>query len=350
MSEQEQDAIYIGMDLGTSRTAIAASNGVRECAPSLVGHPKDVVARKLLKRDVLFGNDVIRHRLSLNTYRPLERGCIKGSGENEEMPKAEAEANMKAARQLVKHAIAMARPPADSLVYCVIGAPAEASITNRKALLEAAREIIDTVMICSEPFAVAYGLDVLTDALVIDIGAGTIDLCRMHGTMPQAEDQATLPNGGDAIDTLLGKLITKSHPELSFSEQMVTEAKDKWATVREDGEPVKVVWPVKGKPTEVDITAEMREACLSVVPPIVESLGELVASFDAEFQQRLRNNVLLGGGGSQIRGLDDALSAYMEEHLGGGKVAQVDEVIYAGANGALKIAKDMPPEYWEQLS
>lgn len=349
-NQPDKDAIYIGMDLGTSRTAIAASNGVRECIPSLVGYPKDVVSKKLLQRDVLVGNDVQRHRLSLNVYRPLEKGCIKGSFGDKDVSQEEAAANMQAARQLVKHAISMARPPADSLVYCVIGAPAEASITNRKAILDAAREIIDSVMLCSEPFSVAYGLDVLTDALVIDIGAGTTDFCRMHGTLPQPDDQITISHAGDAIDDLLCKAIRKAHPNVQFSLPMATEAKERFATVREGTGPIHVTWPVNGKPTKIDIAPQMREACLSIVPPIVDALQKLVASFDPEFQVTLRGNVLLGGGGSQIRGLADAITDYMTEHLGGGQVRQVDEVVYAGANGALKIAKDMPTEFWEQLS
>lgn len=223
-------------------------------------------------------------------------------------------------------------------------------MTNRKAILTAAQEVIDSVMLCSEPFAVAYGLDVLTDALVIDIGAGTTDLCRMHGTLPQTEDQITIDHAGDVIDALLGDLIRKSHPDVQFSPAMATAAKEKFATVRDGAGPIYVTWPVDGKPTKIDIADEMREACLSIVPPIVKSLQKLVASFDPEFQEKLRGNVLLGGGGSQIRGLADAISDYMTDHLGGGSVRQVDEVIYAGANGALKIAKDMPPEFWEQLS
>ncbi|MFT7463347.1 MAG: rod shape-determining protein MreB [Pseudohongiellaceae bacterium] len=350
MTGQEKDTIYIGMDLGTSRTAIAASNGVRECVPSLIGYPKDVVSRKLLKREVLYGDEVIKHRLSLDVYRPLEHGCIKGTGNHVDIDDKAVEANMEAARALVKHAIELARPPSDSLVHCVIGAPAEAEMNNKKALLLAAQEVIDSVMICSEPFAVAYGMDVLTDALVIDIGAGTTDMCRMHGTMPTAEDQSTLSQAGDAIDRLLAELIRKNHPGIDFSEQMLTTAKEQFATVLGSADPIKVTWPKQGKPTEIDITAQMREACHSIVPPIVDSLAGLVASFDPEFQAILRGNVLLGGGGSQIRGLAGAISEYMDEHLGGGNVTQVDEVVYAGANGALKIAQDMPPEYWEQLS
>ena len=91
------------------------------------------------------------------------------------------------------------------------------------------------------------------------------------------------------------------------------------------------------------------------LPPILLYLGacawlaHLIATFDPEFQDRLKTNVLLGGGGSQIKGLGDAIADYMEKHLGGGHVVTVEEPIYAGANGALKIAHDMPEEFWEKL-
>jgi len=34
-------ALFVGIDLGTSRASIAASNGVREVVPTYVGYPKD---------------------------------------------------------------------------------------------------------------------------------------------------------------------------------------------------------------------------------------------------------------------------------------------------------------------
>ena len=114
-------------------------------------------------------------------------------------------------------------------------------------------------------------------------------------------------------------------------------------------EPVLVQLPVNGKPTDFDITEQMRTACQRIVPPIVEGLGQLVGSFDPEFQEKLKSRVLLAGGGSQIKGLDRAITAKMHEMLGGGNVIRIEEPIYGGANGALKIAHDMPEEYWEQL-
>ncbi|MFT5689976.1 MAG: rod shape-determining protein MreB, partial [Planctomycetota bacterium] len=225
MSDKKQDSdqgvLYLGIDLGTSRTSVSASNGLRETISSFVGYPKDVVARKLLKRDVLYGDDAVKHRLSLNFYRPLQHGVIKdASGESDS-----AEGNLKAARDLIAEIIRMAKPRKDELVYAVIGAPAQASINNKEAIISAAREAVDSVMLCSEPFAVAYGLDWLEDVLVVDIGAGTTDLCRMHGTMPEDSDQITVTYAGDFVDGALTDNIKKSHPDAQFTTQMIKQIK-----------------------------------------------------------------------------------------------------------------------------
>ena len=130
---------------------------------------------------------------------------------------------------------------------------------------------------------------------------------------------------------------------------MIKEIKERFASVADNTVPVVVALPVNGKPTEFDITEEMRTACRSIVSPMVEGLAQLIATFDPEFQNRLKNRVLLAGGGSQIKGLDLAIEAEMHKRLGGGKVLRIEEPVYGGANGALQIAHDMPAEYWQEL-
>lgn len=342
---KDHGVLYLGIDLGTSRTSVSASNGERVTVASYVGYPKDVVSRKLLQKDVLFGSEALEKRLSLNLYRPLAKGVLKFSEDGSE----DYDGNVKASIDLIREIIRRAKPRKDELVYAVIGVPAEASIRNREAILEAARESVDSVMLCSEPFSVAYGLDMLDDVLVIDIGAGTTDLCRMHGTMPDESDQVTNTYAGDYIDNDLARQINENHPGAQFTIEMVKNLKEKFGSVGEQVDPAVVTLPVNGKPTSFDITKEMRAACKTIVRPIVDAIASLIGTFDPEFQDKLKNRVLLAGGGSQIKGLDQAIEVDMHKILGGGKVIRIEEPMYGGANGALKIAHDMPAEYWERL-
>ena len=344
-----QGVLYLGIDLGTSKTSIVASNGVRESILSIVGYPKDSVSRKLLKQEVLFGEEAVKNRLSLNSYRPLGKDVIKdfdGSGSYSEN---ETKVNLNAARDLVKHAIRLARPRADELIYGVIGCPAQAGLKNKNYLVEAAKELLNSVMICSLPFAVAYGMDRLTNLVVIDGGAGTVDLCRMNGAMPGEEDQITLETAGEYVEKELARLISQSYPQARFSENMIKNIKEAHATVAKNTPSIKVEFPVQGKPQKFDITKEMKEACRSIIPPIVEALGKLTANFDPEYQMCLKDNVLLSGGSSRIHGMAEALEKNMKERWGHGRVVVVEDPVYAGAKGALKIAHDMPPDFWDQL-
>ncbi len=344
VNEKDSGVLYLGIDLGTSRTSVSASNGVRDTVSSFVGYPRDPVARKLLKKDILFGQEAVENRLALNFFRPVEQLKLKES-------QGEVYANnLKAAQDLITEIIRRARPRKDELIYSVIGVPAQASIYNKQAILDAARAVVDSVMLCSEPFTVAYGQDMLDDVLVIDIGAGTTDLCRMHGTMPEDADQITINYAGDWIDNTFADMIKHKHPEAQFSILMLKEIKEKYASVHEEVDPVVVNLPVKGKPTAFDLTVELSKACCGIVPPIVEALERLIATFDPEFQDRLKNRVLLAGGGSQIQGLDLAIEREMHQRLGGGRVIRTEEPMYGGASGALKIAHDMPAEYWQKLS
>ncbi len=340
--------LYLGIDLGTSRTSVAASNGVRETVGSYVGYPKDVIARKALKKDVLFGEEAVRNRLALDLLRPLQGGVIRHS--DGDAGGADAQRYLKATRDLIRHAISLAQPKPDELIYAVVGCPARCSVKNKSAIVEAVRPVVDSVMIVSEPFTVAYGLDLLADCLVIDIGAGTTDLCRMHGTMPTEEDQLTNEFAGDHVDQQLLKLLQAKCTGAAISIHAVKEIKEKYSFVGDARDPVQVELPVNGKPARFEIGAEMRAACRSIVPPMVDAIHQLIASFDPDFQSRLKNHVLLGGGGSQMGGLRELLETEMKERLGEGRVIRVDEPTYGGANGALKVAHDMPPEFWEKLS
>lgn len=344
-----EDVLLVGIDLGTSRSSIVALNGVRKTVESYVGYPKDAVSRKMLKTDILYGKAALDNRLAVELYRPLEKGVIKGTYEGSDGgTKDEEKKNLQAAKELLHHLVDLVRPGRDQLIYGVVGVPSGASAKNKTAILDATKDIFDSVMIVSEPFTVAYGMERMSDILVIDIGAGTTDLCRMHGTVPGPDDEISFTVAGDAVDQKLYDLIKEKFPTAQLTVNMCKSFKEQYGYVSDTKDKIEVLIPIDGKPTPHDITVIMREACEILVPPIIEGIKKLISSFNPEFQDRLRNNILLAGGGGTMRGLNKRVEDGLGD-IGGAKVAVVDEPVYAGANGALQLAVDMPGEYWQQL-
>jgi rod shape-determining protein MreB and related proteins len=303
----------------------------------------------MLGRDVVFGKDIMDHRLALNVIRPFEKGALKYSDHREAGLSQESVSRHKeAARLLVQHAVSLTRPPGGAPVYGVIGAPSRASVVNKQVLLEAAKTAFDAVLIVSEPFTIAYGMNRLSDTLVVDIGAGTVDLCPIYGTVPSEEDQVTLPIGGDFIDEHFYNLVRKTYPEAQLTLNMAREIKEKYGFVHDVNEKALVSLPVGGKPKQFDLTAPLREACRMIVGPIVQGLRELVARLDPELQQRMLANIVLGGGGSQLRGLDRMIEDGLKEY-GPAKAKRVGDAVFAGAVGALKLAMSLPADCWDKL-
>jgi rod shape-determining protein MreB len=343
-----QNVQLLGIDLGTSRSSIVSMNGCRQTIESYVGWPRDAVSRKLFKTDVVFGRTALDNRLALDLYRPLEQGVIKGTNGQAGHHSQNNGRDLEAATLLLKHLVKQVNPARDQVLYGVVGVPSQATVKNKRAILDCARDVLDGVMVVSEPFAVAYGLGRITDVLVIDIGAGTTDLCRMHGTVPADEDQIGLETAGDAIDRKLHDLIMAEYPEAQLTVNMCKEIKEQYGFVRDATDKIEVPIPVNGKPVMHDVTKQLNEACSIIIEPILEGTHKLVASFNPEFQERLRHNVVLSGGGGMLDGLTLKLEEGLSS-LGGGRVTHVDEPLYAGASGALQLAMDMPGEFWQQL-
>src|SRR5512140_2098235 len=338
------EILHVGIDLGTSRSAISASNGERFVVDSYVGWPADMVARKVLKRNVLIGHDAVSNRTMLDLHRPLERGLLKEGSEKD----------VEAVRELLKHLLGLVgvsnggKVSADN-VRAVVGVPAAALRTNKQYLRNSMKGIVDSLLIVSEPFAVAYGLDALLHTLIIDIGAGTTDFCVMRGRYPTEDDQRTLTLAGDSIDAQLLKLVQEHYPEANVTIFMVREWKEKYSFVGKAPEKIVVTAPVKGVPTDLDITSDMKAACESLLPPVLEAMLDLLARVEPEFQERVRNNILLSGGGGRTRGLPHALQDALKQ-VGGGAVRYMEDPVFIGSDGGLALALDAPDGDWEKLS
>jgi len=340
MAAKSNDSATVGIDLGTSRSAISTSGGERIVIDSFVGWPADLVARKILKKKVLVGRDAIDNRTMLELHRPLERGLIKEGSERD----------VEAVRELIGHLLSATQKGKDAApVRAVLGVPAASLRTNKQYLRESLEGLFDKLIIVSEPFAVAYGLDALLHTLIVDIGAGTTDFCVMKGRYPTEEDQRTLTVAGDSIDAHLQQLIHQRYPDADFSVYMVREWKEKYAFVGDaPKDPIVVMVPVRGVPTQIDITAEVQAACEALVPPIVETIFDLLANVSPEFQEKVRKNVIVSGGGGLIRNLGPKIQCALQQ-VGGGVVTVVEEPAFAGSDGCLAIGRDAPEADWEKL-
>jgi rod shape-determining protein MreB len=338
MKQKEDNVLFVGIDLGTSRSSICSNNGIKEWIESYVGWPRDFISLKVIGKPILFGSEALKNRLSLDLCRPLEHGIIKEGIERSE----------EAVREIIKHLIELTGPSSEQKIHAVVGVPADTLKTNKLAIRKAVSEFVHSLMVISEPFAVAYGMDLLNNSLVIDIGAGTTDFCIMHGSIPSEEDQKTILNAGDYIDEQLYSYLNEKYPNSKFNKNMVRLFKEQYSFVGKTPGDIRVEIPVDGKPVMHEITNEIKRACESILPALMETTTEMIARFDPEFQEKIKNNIVIAGGGSLIRGIREYLQDALKEY-GPCNVTCVEDPLFAGSDGALKLAQDMPAKYWEPL-
>lgn len=336
-SVKENKSLYIGVDLGTNHTAISTSDGKKNTILSVVGTPRDAVASKFLKKEHLYGEDALSHRVALNLLKPIENGVMKNQKED-----------IEAAKGLLEHVMQSIKVQKDIKKYAIIGVPAQASVLNKKIIIDMAHELFDGVMVASEPFCVAYKLGQLEHSLVVDIGAGTTDLCRVHGTLPDPEDQITSNKAGNYVDREFVRLISESYTDVSVTLEMARKWKEQHSFVGNIDKEIIVEVPVESSFLKLPIAKEMKNACESILPDITSGISKLISTYEPDFQDDLRNNIWLAGGGSQMHNLAKVLEHQLEL-IGGGKIQNFKDPVYGGADGALKLAMDMPTEFWQTI-
>tara|TARA_Y100000758_G_scaffold288515_1_gene240643 strand:+ start:622 stop:1593 length:972 start_codon:yes stop_codon:yes gene_type:complete len=319
---------------------MVSSDGHDEKVLTVIGTPKDQIAKGLLKRDVLFGEEALKNRLALNLFRPLEHGVIKDTAEDK-----------KFIAHFITNIIALGDPEDYDRVVAVIGAPAEASHVDKTAIFDAAAGSVNACMIISEPFAVAYALDKIEHSLVVDIGAGTTDLCRVYGTVPTPTDQLHIQSAGDQIDAAIIAEIQRKYAGAQITKDMARRWKEDYSFVgdSEPDEPIIVDFSIEGKSMSLDITDCVGNACEIIIDPIVSSIKELITSSNPEYHDAFRRNIILAGGGSGIHGLGDMIEHRLAD-LGDVEVLTVEDPLELGAMGGLRLAMEVPEDMWKNLT
>ena len=332
------DRLYVGIDLGTYQSTIASSAGKLQTIETVVGRPKDPVARNFLGRDVLFGEDALKNKLACNLYRPMAAGVTQDD-----------EANLAAAKAFVSHLLETVDPEEFDEVLGVICSPSHVSFTDKSNLVATLRGQVNAIMVVTEPFATAYGIDEIAGSIVVDIGAGTTDIARVYGTFPTDEDQVTITEAGDWLDLQLMELIKKKYTGAQVTKDMVRKWKEASSYVGGEAREVTVELSVDGKRQVVDIGDLILEACELIIPKIGNAIKRNVAGADPEYQQILRNNIILSGGGSLIDGVAERIASEISD-IGDVRVWCVEDPINSVAAGALKLASEMPDDMYTAIN
>ena len=297
----------LSIDLGTANTLIyVKGQGIVLNEPSVVairqdraGSPKSVAAvghdaKQMLGRTP--GN--------IAAIRPMKDGVIADFFVTEKM-----------LQHFIKqvHSNSFMRPSPRVLV-CV---PVGATQVERRAIRESAQGAgAREVFLIEEPMAAAIGAGLpvseATGSMVVDIGGGTSDIAviSLGGTVVSA----SIKIAGDDFDEAIVRYMRKKH-NLLIGERTAEDLKIKIGSCYKRAEvdymDVRGRNLVTGLPKTVKVSSEETEEALrETTAQIVETIHSVLEKTPPELAADIADRgIVLTGGGSLLRGLEDLISA-----------------------------------------
>jgi rod shape-determining protein MreB len=348
--------ILVGFDLGTNKSCILAGPAtgtditVSKVVPSVVGYVKDGIVDGIItgNASLIFGEEALRAMLHVRLVAPVAEGVIT---------------HPEAARDFLTHLRSLIDPSGNAEIRAVIGMPANADESAREDIRRCSYGIFDRVLLIPEPFLAALGyrddsrvsqsgyLDPVVNSLFIDIGGGTSDLCLVQGYFPTSEDQISIPFAGDAIDQLMHEELNRTYPNNGLSRHKVREIKEAHGYVGPSRRPLEVKVIMGGKSHTIELADVIARACNTLIDKIYPSLTSLIERAPSDSVVTLLQNIVVTGGGSQLKGIDAVLQKRLtDDGYESPKVrlAGQDYKRYV-AIGALKAARAARENQWQVL-
>jgi rod shape-determining protein MreB len=348
--------LLIGLDLGTNKSCVlAGAQGstdivVSKVVPSVVGYVKDGIVDGIITGNarILYGEEALRQMLHADLAAPLAEGVI---------------ARPEAARDFLLHIRTLADPTGRADIRAVVGVPANAGEPAREQIRRSAQGIFSRILLIPEPFLAALGfrddsrvkqpgyVDPVVNSLFIDIGGGTSDLCLVQGYFPTHDDQVSIPFAGDAIDEIIYNELGRTYPNNGLSRITVREIKEAHAYVGPSRKPLEVKVVIGGKSRTLELGDAIGNACNTLIDRIYPALTSLIEAASSDSVVTLLQNIIITGGGSQIRGIDTVLQKRLtDDGYESPKVrlAGQDFRRYV-AIGALKAARAARENQWQVL-
>lgn len=348
--------VLVGLDLGTNKSCVLAGPAggnditVSKVVPSCVGYVKEGIVDGIIAGNaaILYGDDALQNRLHVNLVTPLAEGVI---------------ADADAARDFLRHIRALADPSGQADIRAVIGIPANAEEPAREEIRRCAAGSFSRVLLIPEPFLAALGfrdatrvgqpgyIDPVVNSLFIDIGGGTTDLCLVQGYFPGRDDQISIPYAGDAIDATMEAELARTYPSNGLTRHTIREIKEAHAYVGPSRRPLDVKVVIGGKAHVLELADVIGQACNTLVDRLYPALTSLIARAASDSVVTLLQNIIVTGGGSQIRGIDTVLQKRLADdgyEAPKVRLAGQDFKRYV-AIGALKAARAARENQWQTL-
>jgi rod shape-determining protein MreB len=354
---EKKRKLHVGLDLGTLQSCFitkltkpSSDENTSTLIPTVVGYPEDGILSGILPGNskMLHGDDAISNELHLRLVNPLSDGVVS---------------DLEATQSFLKYLRSKVDPEYKREVLCVIGIPAVADADAKENLKNAAKGAFDGILFIPEPFLAALGMrdedklqdpeyrDPVSNSLFVDIGAGTTDFCIVQGYFPKPEDLLSIPFAGNEVDVLLDKAIREEYPEVEVPLSMIRKFKESYSYAGESESGARVKIPVGGKPRKIEIGKQVGESCNQLLQEVFESIKKVIAMASPQSVFSLLQNIILTGGGSRIRNIDQELQRLLADD--GYEDPEVTissrEVKPFVAIGALKVAKAARDDQWVRL-
>jgi rod shape-determining protein MreB len=352
-----KDVIRLGFDWGTNTSVLKAEKDdtpfklKEEICFTVVGYPKETVLPGILPKgkSLLFGQEAIDHRAYVDLVWPLDKSYKSGFLKDE-----------KAAKDFAHHLRDTVDANHKHEVWASIGAPANADGQMTKDLRRCVMDAFERVVLAPEPFLAALGyrddakagqpgyMDPVRHSLFVDIGAGTTDICLVQGYFPTREEQHSLNAAGNAVDAELRKMINRKYPDANMTGVRVTQVKEQNSFVGPATKKVEVTYTVSGRSRKLDLTEEVRQACETIMTPILDAIIALIPKADPDLVDALLRNIIVTGGGSLVGGILPYIEWRLHDAgMTTAKVRSVENYKELVAIGALKMARKVRDDQWQ---
>lgn len=292
----------IGIDLGTSTVLVyVKGKGIILREPSVVAIRKEEHQTRIEAIGQKAYEMMGRTPQNLHTVRPLHGGVISDYQNTEKMLKYFVQKTM--GKRLIKPVVAV----------CI---PCKVTQVERKAFTDACYEVgARSVHIIEEPVAAAMGagLDISkpNGCMIIDIGGGTTDIAVI--SLGGVVASTSVKVAGDDFDEAIIRYMKRKY-NLLIGERTAEEIKIQIGTVSPHEE--EVIMEAKGRhmitglPVRVMVSSnDVRDALQECVRTLVEAVHLILEQTPPELASDIyEHGIVMTGGGSLLRGLDEVIS------------------------------------------